>query len=133
MFDIFKQFIKYGIVGAGALAVDVGSFVLLRNSGMELIYANTAARLIGAGFSYCGQYFWTFKQPVQAMHWFKKLGPYALLWLFATWLSSSLIMLFVSLNVPEGVSKLGAELVTPLVNFLVSRYWIFKSSRAPSP
>lgn len=133
MLDIVKQFVKYGVVGVGALAVDVCSFMVLRNSGMELIFANTAARLIGAVVAYCGQYFWTFKQPVQTLHWFKKLGPYALLWFFATWLSSSLIVLFVSLNVPEGVSKLGAELVTPLVNFLVSRYWIFKSSRQSSP
>lgn len=124
---IFKQIAKYVVVGLVALAIDVSSFTVLRYLGVDLITANVSARLAGAVSAYSGNHLWTFTQKNDVHQWLNTSWRYLLIWFFATSLSTILITFLVNINLPETLSKLLVEMVMPILNFIISRYWIFKT------
>lgn len=124
--QFFKQVFKYVAVGLVALAVDVASFTLIRYWGADLIVANTGARFMGAVTAYSGNHLWTFSQSKQATHWLRTSWRYVLVWVLATMLSTFLLNTLVNFGLQETLSKLGVEMMMPMLNFLVSRYWVFQ-------
>jgi len=124
--QIFKQIFKYIVVGLCALAVDVSSFTVLRFWGADLIVSNATARLIGAITAYSGNHLWTFKQKKDVRQWLDTSWRYLLVWVCATSLSTLLIKFLIGYDVPETFAKLMVEMMMPILNFLISRYWIFK-------
>ena len=125
---LFKQMLQYGTVGLFALGVDVAVFVLLRGLGTDLVAANVLARLMGAVTAYLGNHVWTFAQARSVADWQRTGWRYALLWAGMTGLSTVLLSALVQFEAPETLSKLGVEMLMPLLNFLISRYWVFRGA-----
>lgn len=124
--QLIKQIFQYGMVGVTALGVDLGVFTLCRWWGADLLVANTAARLAGAVTAYTGNYLWTFSQKARAKDWAKTSWRYVVVWVAATTLSTVLISTLINMGVAETYAKLGVEMALPVLNFLLSRYWVFK-------
>ena len=126
--QLFKQLLQYGTVGLCALGVDVGVFTLLRGLGAELVTANVVARLMGAVTAYSGNHLWTFAQARAAADWWQSSWRYAVLRAGMTGLSTMLLSGLVRFGAPETLSKLGVEMLMPLLNFMFSRYWVFRGT-----
>ena len=123
---IIKQLLQYGTVGVFALGVDVGTFLGLRAVGVDLVPANVCARFSGAVAAYSGNYLWTFAKPPKLSDWLRSSWRYALLWVGATLLSTFLLSTLTRLGANETASKLGVEMLMPLLNFFIARRWVFK-------
>jgi putative flippase GtrA len=125
--QLIKQIFQYGLVGVTALGVDVGVFTLCRMWGADLLVANTAARFAGAVTAYTGNYLWTFSQKAHAKDWVKTSWRYVVIWVGATTLSTVLINTLINVGLTETYAKLAVEMALPILNFLLSRYWVFKT------
>ena len=123
---LIKQLMQYGTVGVFALGVDVGTFLGLRAVGVDLVPANVCARFAGAVAAYSGNYLWTFAKPAKLTDWLNSSWRYALLWVGATLLSTFLLSTPIRFGANETVSKLGVEMLMPVLNFLMARRWVFK-------
>ena len=123
---VIKQLLQYGTVGVFALGVDVGTFLLLRSMDISLVPSNVAARLAGAIAAYCGNFLWTFSRPPILAEWLRSIWRYALLWIGATVVSTSLLTGLTSIGANEKASKIGVEMLMPVVNFFISRHWVFR-------
>lgn len=124
---LIKQLLQYGTVGLCALGVDVGTFMLLRVAGLDLVPSNVIARFAGAVTAYSGNHLWTFSQAVKASDWARSGWRYALVWVAVTMLSTFLLRTLTRFGAPEAPSKLGVEMLMPLLNFFIARWWVFKS------
>ena len=124
---LLRQLLRYGVVGVGSLAVDVGLFMLLRLAGLDLVSCNVLARLVGALAAYSGNFLWTFEGQHRSRFWGGATLRYAVLWVGSTALSTLGLTGLVAMQVPESYAKLAVELSMPLFNFVVSRLWVFRS------
>jgi putative flippase GtrA len=124
--SLFKQLLQYGTVGLCALGVDVGTFLVLRAAGVDLIPANVLARFAGAITAYSGNHLWTFSQSTKAADWASSSWRYALVWVGVTLLSTFLLTTLTRFGATEAPSKLGVELLMPVLNFFIARRWVFK-------
>jgi putative flippase GtrA len=122
---LIKQLLQYGTVGLSALAVDVGTFLLLRAAGLDLVPSNVIARFAGAVTAYTGNHLWTFSQAVKASDWARSSWRYTLVWVAVTLLSTFLLTTLTRFGAPEAPSKLGVEMLMPLLNFFIARRWVF--------
>ena len=119
-----RQFAFYVLVGLVALVIDVLCFMLLRSTGLPVHWSNGVSRLIGAGSAYVGNSIWTFKaQQRVPMQWHSVLR-YSVMWVVATSLSTVLLV-WTAKFAPEAVVKLAVETGMVLINFVVSRYWVY--------
>ncbi len=123
---LIKQLAQYGTVGVVALGVDVGTFLALRSIGVDLVPGNVLARFAGATTAYCGNFLWTFSRPAEATTWLRSGWRYTLVWVAVTLLSTFLLSSLTRLGAPEAPSKLGIEMLMPLLNFFIARRWVFK-------
>lgn len=124
--SLIRQLLQYGVVGLSALGVDVSTFILLRALGLDLAPANVAARLAGAVTAYTGNHLWTFSQPSKWSDWWRSSWRYALVWAGMTALSTLLLATLTHWGLPERPSKLGIEMLMPVLNFLIVRRWVFR-------
>lgn len=125
--SLIKQLLQYGTVGVFSLAIDVGVFTALRAWGVDLAPSNVAARFSGAVAAYTGNYLWTFKQqPAKLSDWLRTCWRYALLWVGATLMSTLLLTMLIRIGANETLSKLGVELLMPLLNFFIAKHWVFR-------
>lgn len=124
--SLIKQLVQYGTVGVFALGVDVGTFLVLRAMDIDLVPANVLARLAGAVAAYSGNYLWTFARPPKLSDWLRSSWRYALLWIGATLLSTFLLTALTKMGAHETASKLGVEMLMPVLNFFVARRWVFR-------
>ena len=124
----FRQLFRYGAVGISALGVNVGSFALMRWTGLALVTANVAACLFGAVVAYSGNYVWTFHH--EASTWTRSSVRYATLWIFSVTLSSSAVLLIAYLGVVAGptetAAKLCVEICIVVMNFVICKIWVFR-------
>jgi putative flippase GtrA len=120
------QFVRYCVVGGAALAADVGSFWAMREMGVALVLANVFARLIGAFAAYGGNRIWTFSRPQHVVGLWRSAWRYALLWVGATAISTSLLAVLTHYSGNESVTKLLVEVLMVLLNFFIARYWVFR-------
>lgn len=124
--SFIKQLLQYGTVGVFALGVDVGTFLALRALGLDLVPSNVMARLAGAIAAYSGNHLWTFSQPAAMSDWLRSSWRYALVWVGVTLLSTTLLTGLTRIGAPETPSKLGIEMLMPLINFFIARRWVFR-------
>ncbi|MCF8212231.1 MAG: GtrA family protein [Rhodoferax sp.] len=122
-----SQFLKYGVVGAAALGLDVATFTVLRVLGFDLIASNVLARLVGALGAYLGNFLWTFDHPPERNALLRSGWRYAALWVGSTFLSTVLVGALVYWGLNETASKLGVEILMPLLNFFIARMWVFRA------
>lgn len=98
----------------------------MRAMGIDLVPSNVLARLFGAVAAYSGNYLWTFARPKRLADWLISSWRYALLWIGATLLSTFLLTLLTSIGANETASKVGVEMLMPVLNFFVARHWVFR-------
>ncbi|AGX87801.1 hypothetical protein Cenrod_1716 [Candidatus Symbiobacter mobilis CR] len=126
-----QQFVRYGLVGVGALGVDVGAFTLARYGGADLVTANVLGRLLGALAAFAANYAWTFALHAHRAPMLRCGGRYVVLWGAATVLSTLLLHALLALGVQETVGKVLVEAAMPILNFVAARYWVFRQQGMP--
>ena len=124
---LIKQFLQYGTVGICALGVDVGTFTLVRTLNVDMVSANVLARFVGAVAAFTGNFLWTFAQPHQLSGCLRSSWRYAALWAIVTLTSTLVLSVLTSIGIHETVSKIGVEMLMPILNFLMARRWVFGS------
>ncbi len=122
---IFFQLIRYGIIGGVAFLLDVGLFFLLRFIGVDLITANIISRFFGAITAFVFNYYWTFALTRKNTLWIHSALRYMALWVIATIFSTALLSWTIELGVNEKFGKVIVEITIMVLNFLISRYWVF--------
>lgn len=128
MIKRFTTIIKFGIVGIVNTGVDAGVFAILAFVGMPAMVAQAISYSCGTMNSYWWNNRWTFHDvKSQAQH--KRIVRFLIANLFVLILSSLIIYVAHSLWGWSIVSsKAAATLLGMLINYLISRYWVFRSS-----
>ena len=124
---VFGELRRYLTVGAGAAATDFLTYALLtRSLGMDPLAANLISRPLGGLFSFIFNRAWTFRNHrAQAAH--VQFLRFWILWLVTYALSEALVGLFNRIaGLGPLLTKMGAESVVGLFNFLVMRHWTFR-------
>ena len=123
---ILSDFRRYVIVGIGAVLTDFTVFILLTHGGMlHPLMANAVSRPLGGLVSFTANRHWTFRgRGKAALH--VQFVRFWIVWGLSFMLTEALIWLFHDgLHWPAVISKLGAEGMAGLFNFLMQRYWTF--------
>jgi putative flippase GtrA len=124
---ILDDFRRYATVGVGAALTDHAVYILLA-CGLDLraVVANAVSRPLGGLVGFTGNRLWTFRGcgkaalPVQ-------FARFWVVWGLSFTLTELLIWLFnEEFHWHKVVSKIGAEAVAVLFNFLMQKYWTFK-------
>lgn len=129
---LLHEVAKFGVVGAIAYAVDVGTFSLLRHHGLadKPITAKVVSTVLATGVAYLGNRFWTFRHRDRvgyareyAMFFLLNIGGLAIavgcLWI------SHYVLGFTSL-LADQISANGVGLVLgTLFRFWAYRRWVF--------
>ncbi len=128
-----KTFIKFSVVGASGLLVNLGSFTLLMRAGMNKYAASPVAIEISIITNFLLNNFWTFahRDTPDAVHLrglkFNVVSIAALGVSYVTFVALS--MLFPS--VPPQVHQAIGIVPATLINYLLNSYWTFKQNGAP--
>lgn len=121
----FKKLFRFGITGVVNTLVDTLVFVLLGNVfGVRLDIAQGCAYAAGTLNSYLMNRKWTFrtKQRVISM----QMVKFIISNLIVMRISVLLLMMFVQLSMPLPWAKLATICITTMLNFCISRLWIFR-------
>jgi len=130
-FKIFRQFVKFSLVGVFNTFIDFGVyFILTRFLGLYYIIANLIANLIALTFSFFVNKKWTFrnknnKVKEQYLKFFTVYIAYLLLY--------NLIFIAATHYLSQfkiGESDLWAKVIATIIclfwNFLANRFWTFR-------
>lgn len=125
-FPLFKQLVRFGIVGLCAASVHFSIVtVLVEHHVLEPLIANIFAFFISFQVSYWGHRSWTFNGTT-ALHRvaFPKLLLVCSLGLVA---NETLFYFFLNvLHFPYQVALVLVLMILPLINFTVGKVWVFK-------
>ena len=122
------QLSRYIIVGAAAYFIDLILFVAARSIlETSIAHANILARFSGAFTAFLLNYRYTFKAATNNLS--LSLFRYLVLWLLNTLISTVFIQEFSSpvFVYTEIYFKVAIEIILVLTNFLVCKFWIYKS------
>lgn len=125
---LFSQLSKYIIVGTASYFVDLLLFIVARSLFDATIpLANILARSSGALTAFHLNYLYTFK--ITTGNLTQALSRYFLLWVLNTLLSTVFIQHFSSsvFVYKEIYFKVAIEILLILTNFLICKFWIYKS------
>ena len=119
--------IRFTLVGCAATAVHIFVlWTLLSNTLLPVLIANAIAFLSAFGFSFTGNYLWTFGAlgaPSQALQRFFLVSICTFI------LNSLLLAIAIKLDwSSEPTAAISVALVMPLITFFCSRLWAFNSS-----
>lgn len=123
--------IRFALVGCAATAVHIFVlWTLLSNTLLPVLIANAIAFLSAFGFSFTGNYLWTFGAlgaPSQALQRFFLVSICAFI------LNSLLLAIALKLGwSSEPTAAMSVALIMPLITFFCSRLWAFNSSSSTS-
>lgn len=132
-----KELILYLLVGVAGMALDAGSFYLLRSVGWGVLLANTVARHLGALSTFWGNRVFTFARTAGGV---KSIGREAILYLLLLYVSmgASTLFLWIAINVMalnhhlagQTLAKIVIDGLCALANFVACKWVIFKKSTA---
>ena len=121
-----KRILKFGLTGVANTLVDVGvCWILNQLLGMNIYLANVIGYGAGMLNSYLVNRSWTFASRDRLLS--MQLVRFLLVNLSALALSTLLIRLLTGFGLGDMRAKLGATGITLVVNFLASRFWVFRS------
>ena len=121
-----KRILKFGLTGVANTLVDVGvCWILNQLLGMNIYLANVIGYGAGMLNSYLINRSWTFASRDRLFS--MQLVRFLLVNLSALALSTLLIRLLTGFGLGDMWAKLGATGITLVVNFLASRFWVFRS------
>ena len=121
----FFYAVRFGVVGSVATVVHIATlWLLLSVTTLPVLIANTAAFLLAFGFSFAGNYVWTFGAPCPVR---KALGRFLMISVSAFLLNSLCLGILVEQDLfPPKVAGLVAAALIPVATFLASRCWGFR-------
>lgn len=125
---IWREAIRFGVVGVAQLGIDWLAFVALTALGVPVITANLVARMCGAGFGFIANARFTFSHRRKEALDRRALARFVLLWVASTVVSTA------AMAGAEGVWGLQAAwFLKPLVDgllagftFFASRHWVYR-------
>ena len=124
-FPVLKQVIKFGIVGASNIFVDVLVYWLLTRSGhLYYILAATISFLVANIWSYFWNRRWTFRDssPAVIRQYLKFLAAN----IIAILLNLGVLFVLVDFfGLNDIISKIIASIVVGLINFAINKKWAF--------
>ena len=127
--EFFFQFLKFGFIGVLNNLIAYGIYIVLVDFGVHYTLANVA----GFSISVFNSYYWNQKYV------FKDTAGYRVWWktFFKTYisyagtgivLSNVLLVVFVEmLHIPRIIAPIFELIVTVPVNFIVNKYWAYRS------
>lgn len=117
--------VRFGMVGSVATAVHIATlWLLLSGTSLPVLIANTAAFILAFGFSFAGNYVWTFGAPCPVK---KALGRFLVISVSAFLLNTLCLGILVEQHLfPPKVAGLVAATLIPVATFLASRLWGFR-------
>lgn len=127
--------VRYGIVGVSGALLDYGVFQLvyrLLQVSMPVAakaLANGSGMVVGGVFCYTLNRIWSFRSGGRVL---QQATAYAALTVLNIFLSSGLIYLLGALTgLPANLCKLVAMVAIFVWNYLINRFFIFRSKKAP--
>ena len=119
--------IRFALVGCAATAVHIFVlWTLLSNTLLPVLIANAIAFLSAFGFSFTGNYLWTFGAPGAPS---QALQRFFLVSICAFILNSLLLAIALKLGwSSEPTAAISVALVMPIITFFCGRLWAFNSS-----
>ena len=125
--DFWRELViaaRFGLVGIVATAVHIAVvWLLLRETGIAPILANTLAFSVAFGISFAGNYLWTFRSPGNP-----RRAMFRLFVIAATAFAANTLILTLLLDKGwflPAVSAVFSASVVPVISFLASRFWGF--------
>lgn len=116
---------RFGLVGVAAACIHIGVlWILLAQIKLYVLFANSMAFLTAFGFSFIGQYFWTFRTTRNLTRTLFRFFSVALV----AFLTNNLILIAL-LNaqlLSDSLAAMLAVFVIPLITYLASRFWAFR-------
>ena len=129
--DQIKELILYGICGALTTILDIGIFWFLANIvNLHYLVANAIAWFLAITFSFLANKYYVFESKSFAREvWVKEAAEF----LGARGLSciidmGGMFLLVSILGINKNYAKLFITLVVIIINYILSKFWIFKKS-----
>ena len=126
-----KELILYGICGALTTILDIGIFWVLANvANLHYLAANAIAWILAITFSFLVNKYYVFESKSFAREvWVKEAAEF----LGARGLSciidmGGMFLLVSILGINKNYAKLFITLVVIIINYILSKFWIFKKS-----
>jgi len=127
----FLLAIRFGLVGILATAIHIATlWMLLSNTLLPVLVANTIAFINAFGFSFAGNYLWTFGAPGSPR---RAMSRFFTISVSAFALNSVLLGAILKLGWFEpALAAIGSAVVIPVITFSASRFWGFNYSSPAS-
>lgn len=122
---------RYALVGIGAASTHAATAMTFKFIfGTAPTLANFAGFIAGAIISYLGSYYYTFAGSQTHTGGHKKALPkFALVWLVGILVNVGLFKwLLTTFGVPFAINVLIAIVLTPILQYLLLRFWAFKKA-----
>lgn len=120
--------IRFALIGLLATGIHVITlWLLLSNSSLSVVVANTLAFLLAFCFSFSGHYLWTF----EAKNSLKVALPkFLVVSLAAFFFNSVFLVVLLKANLVSPIfSAIGSIAIIPAFTFIVSRFWVFQHTK----
>jgi len=127
----FKELMLYGICGALTTILDIGIFYFLDNViHLHYMVANAIAWILAITFSFLANKYFVFESKSFAREiWQKEAAEFFGARGLSCIVDMSGMFLMVSiLGINENYAKLIINLVVTIINYILSKFWIFKKS-----
>jgi putative flippase GtrA len=120
-----REMAVYVTVGATATFVDYGSYLLLTRGFAWLpLVANPLSYLAGNAVSFGGHRFLTFRSRSEPL---RQYARFLIVTAAGIGVSQATIALVLGLGISDLISKAAAVLVSGSFNYLMNRYWTFRT------
>lgn len=115
---------RFSIVGAVATLIHVSTvWLLITHLDRNPLLLNLAAFLVAFGFSFAGQYYWTFRSK---KHWHHALLRFFSVSFFAFVLNNFVLVMLLDANLlSPAASAVLAAIVIPPFTYILGRFWAF--------
>lgn len=122
--NLWSQAWRFLLAGGAAVAVDFTSFILLRQLDVPLLAANAVAFTLAFLTGFLLNRTWTFQATSGAF--LGQMVRYLVTAFAGLLLNSAVLLLLVGYGSPELLAKVCATAVSALLNFILSRTWVFR-------
>lgn len=126
----FKEQILYLVFGGLTTLVNIGVYALCtRSFGIEVMAATVVAWAVSVAFAFFTNKFYVFESKEKtAKIWLKESVSFVAARVFSMFLELLIMYIFVEkLRLNDMLFKVIANIVVIIVNYILSKFWIFKS------
>lgn len=121
--NIWKQFLKFGVVGTIAFIIDYGIMTLLLHLGMDAVPATSISYLISLLFNYFAsmRYVFTHRDDISRR---KEFIIFVILSIIGFFINEAIIYIGELLHITAYIMKIVATAVVMLWNFFSRKKWL---------